>query len=95
MHSAYFKRTCSWTRCAGRGADAKPTFAAAVVLPCFRIDKMQLVRDRTGAQVVSSTEIRCGTQIGLDDKIDGRTVVAVGVGRGLFGAVDFYKAYLA
>jgi hypothetical protein len=95
MHSTYFKQTCSWQRRAGIGGDGRPTHGEAVVLPCFRVDRIQLVRDRTGAQVVSQTEIRAGTPIGLDDLVDTRAVIAVGVGRGLFGKVDFYKAYLA
>jgi hypothetical protein len=95
VHSTYFTQTCSHEAQTGTGGDARPTYAAPATLACFRIDRNQLVRDRTGAQVVSTTEIRTGVQIGLDDQIDGRTVIATGVGRGLFGAVDFYKAYLA
>lgn len=95
MHSTYFKQTCVHKPCTGLGGDGHPKHGEPVTLPCFRVDRIQVVRDRTGAEVVSATEIRTSTPIGLDDLVDDRKVIAIGVGSDLFGRIDFYKAYLA
>lgn len=37
-----------------------PSFADPVVVPAFVVDEVQMVRDATGAEVVSSTQVHCG-----------------------------------
>jgi hypothetical protein len=40
-----------------------PVHADPVTVPCFVVDAHQLVRDDTGAEVVSSTQVHCGFDV--------------------------------
>lgn len=40
-----------------------PAFADPVTFPCFVVDTRQLVRDDTGAEVVSSTQVHCNFDV--------------------------------
>ena len=39
------------------------TYAAAVTIPAFVLDERTLVRDASGAEVVSSTTVHCGFDV--------------------------------
>ncbi|WP_407316642.1 hypothetical protein UQW22_09900 [Isoptericola halotolerans] len=47
----------------GTDGYGRPVYADAVTVPCFVVDERRLVRDDTGAEVVSSTQVHCGFDI--------------------------------
>lgn len=95
MIESYFTDTAQLKRSLGIGASGKPSgFAEAVSMLCRKQDHIRIVRDRSGQQVTSSTEVWTRTEIGYDDLVDDRPVLAISEGKGLTGERDYWKLYL-
>lgn len=63
-------------------------------IQCRKEDKIKLVRDKNGIQVVSNTTIYCKEPVQIDHKIDGRVVISIGTLTDLMGEIEGYEVYL-
>jgi len=94
MIDEYLTDNLSWQTHATGGA-GRPVYDAPVIIKGRKHDRIRLVRDKTGAQVVSSAEGWTKSAIQIDDKIDGRIVLARGDQKTLDGILECYMFYLA
>ncbi|NLW45830.1 MAG: hypothetical protein GXY86_00595 [Firmicutes bacterium] len=58
-------------------------------------EKIKLIRDKTGKEVVSSGHATLSESVGLDDKINGRLVIAVSAHKDLDGNDEGRTVYMA
>lgn len=75
MMSDYYDTTGVWKHVIGTDDYNQPTYANENV-PCRIIDKVKLVRDKTGVQVVSMSTVFTDAIINVDDLFNGRVVIA-------------------
>jgi hypothetical protein len=57
-------------------------------------DKFQMVRDKTGAETVSSGYVKTMATVEVDDKIDGRVVISRNIHRDFDGQEEGRTVYL-
>jgi hypothetical protein len=76
MMSDYYDATGEWKHITGSDDYNQPTYAILNV-PCKIIDKMKLVRDKTGVQVVSMSTVFTDSPVIVDDLFNGRVVISV------------------
>ena len=77
MMSDYYDTTGEWKHISGTDDYNQPTYAIDNP-PCKIMDKMKLVRDKTGVQVVSMSTVYTDAAVNVDDLFNGRVVIAVG-----------------
>lgn len=63
-------------------------------IDCRKEEKIKLVRDKTGKEVVSNTTVYTPEPICVDDMVDGRIVIGVGTMTDLDGVIEGYEVYL-
>jgi len=63
-------------------------------IKCRKEDKIKLVRDKDGIQVVSNSTVYCKEPVKVEHKIDGRVVITVATITDLLGEVEGYEVYL-
>lgn len=77
MIEDYFNKTAEWKHVTGTDDYNQSTYETRQI-PCMIIDKIKLVRDKTGTQVVSSSQVFAVENIQLGDLINGRLVISIG-----------------
>ena len=75
--SDYYNTTGEWKHITGTDDYTQPTYATENV-PCLIMDKVKLVRDKNGTEVVSMTTVFTDAKVNVDDLFNGRVVIAVG-----------------
>lgn len=82
----------------GQDAYGKPVYGAGAAVQARWQGKLQLVRDKTGKEVVSQSQVWLEEAVEVEDKLayGGReyTVLAVADAVGLNGQIDHRVAYL-
>ena len=63
-------------------------------IDCRFNQKIKLVRDKTGTQVVSQAQVYCKDAVTIDDLVDGRVVLSVLTLDGLDGQIEGYEVML-
>lgn len=76
MIEDYFNATAEWKHVTGTDDYNQATYDTESI-PCRIIDKSKLVRDKTGTQVVSMSQVYTNKNVQIDDLINGRTVISV------------------
>lgn len=94
MLEDYCNQTATWKHVIGTDGYTQAIYDSEVEIACRIEDKIKLVRDKTGTQVVSSTTIYTPSLIKLDDIVNGRVVIAVQNLTGLDGEIEGYTVYL-
>ena len=94
MIETYFTDTVKLRRSLGLGPSAKPVYEDPVSAWCRKQDHIKIVRDRTGQEVTSSTEVWIRHEVGYDDLVDDRPILAIAEGKTLTGERDYWKLFL-
>ena len=82
-------------RCSlGNGSSGKPIHADPVEMVCRKQQHIRIVRDREGQEVTSTTEVWTRANVGYDDLVDERPILAIAEGKGLTGERDYWKLFL-
>jgi len=89
-----FTDKATWKRSSGNGPSGKPIYAEPVEIICRKQQRIRIVRNREGQEVVSTTEVWVRTIVGYDDLIDDRPILAIAEGKALTGETDFWKLCL-
>ena len=76
MMSDYYNTTGEWKHIAGADDYNQAAYSISNP-PCRIMDKMKLVRDKTGVQVVSMTTVYTDAAVNIDDLFNGRVVLSV------------------
>lgn len=93
MIEDYFTDIKLWKHVTGTDDYNQPTYEDKTI-DCKFNEKLKLVRDKTGQQVVSQAQVFCKESVQVDDLIDGRVVLSVGSMDGLDGITEGYEVYL-
>lgn len=94
MIETYFTDTATLKCSLGNGPSGKPVYADPVEIACRKQQHIRIVRDRSGQEVTSTTEIWVRTDVGYDDLVDERPILAIAEGKTLTGERDYWKLYL-
>ncbi len=94
MISDYCNQKAVWKHKTGNNEYNEAIYADPVSISVRKVEKVTLVRDKTGAQVVSSTTIYTTAAVKVDDVIDDLVVIAVLASPDLDGNVEVYKVAL-
>lgn len=76
------------------GSGAKIFYFADQSIKALANEKIQMVRDKTGAEVVSSGFVKTLDRVQIDDKINGRVVIALTIHRDFDGQEEGRTVYL-
>lgn len=92
MMSDYYDATGEWKHIASTDDYNQSTYTTKTV-PCRIVDKMKLVRDKNGVQVVSMSTVFTDDAIKVDDLFNGRVVISVKT-MDLLDSLEGYEVYL-
>ncbi|MBN2880006.1 MAG: hypothetical protein JXN65_10320 [Clostridia bacterium] len=73
----YLNQSVLWQRCTGHDEYGTPVYAEGVEIKARVIPMQKIVADSLGKQAVSTTTVISSEEVGLEDLIDGKAVVAV------------------
>lgn len=93
MIEDYFTDKKVWRHITGTDDYNQSTYADKTI-DCKFNEKVKLVRDKNGNQVVSQATVFCKDAVRIDDLIDNRVVLAVLTLDGLDGIVEGYEVSL-
>ncbi|MDF2884739.1 MAG: hypothetical protein K0R54_5309 [Clostridiaceae bacterium] len=93
MIEDYFTDKKVWRHVTGTDDYNQPTYDDKTI-DCKFNQKIKLVRDKTGNQVVSQANVFCKDAVLIDDLIDGRVIISVLTLDGLDGIIEGYEVYL-
>lgn len=91
MISDYCKQSALWKHITGHDKYTQPVYAAQISIKVRKEEKIRLVRDKKGVQVMSNTTYFTSSAIIVDDLLDGYTVIAVNPMTGLDGQIEGYE----
>jgi hypothetical protein len=97
----YLNQDVTWTP-AQRNADGitkkdgsgRTLYGTAQTIKALVNDKFQMVRDKTGAEIVSSGYAKTLTAVEVDDKLNGRVVISRNIHRDFDGQEEGRTVYL-
>ena len=90
--SDYYDDTGVWKHISGTDDYNQPTYTTLTV-PCRVMDKIKLVRDKTGVQVVSMSTVYTDSPVIVDDLFNDRVVISVKV-MDLLDSLEGYEVSL-
>lgn len=90
--SDYYDTTGTWKHVTGIDDYTQPTYSTQSV-PCRVVDKIKLIRDKNGTQVVSMSTVFTDSPVIVDDLFNGRVVISVNNKR-LLDSSEGYEVYL-
>lgn len=93
MLSAYMNQTASWEYVSTINEYNEATYLT-VSIKCRKETGFKLVRNAQGQETTSSAQIFTESAIDVNDKIDGKLVIAVDTQIDLGGASRFRECYL-
>lgn len=93
MLEDYFTDKKVWRHITDTDDYNQPTYTDETI-DCKFNEKITLVRDKTGNEVVSQSNVFCKDAIQVDELIDGRVVISVLPLSGLDGIIEGYRVYL-
>jgi hypothetical protein len=76
MIEDYFNTNIVWKKSLGKNAYDEAEYED-IDIPCQKIDKIRLTRDKTGQQVSSTSTIHMKDKPGYDDMLDDRTIISI------------------
>jgi hypothetical protein len=94
MMEDYCPDSAVWKRVVNSSVYNDPEYAAPVVIECQKEEKIRLVRNKFGVQVVSDTTLRTVSHVEIDDLIDDRVVISVLTMKDLDGEIEGYEVML-
>jgi hypothetical protein len=80
---------------AKKGGDGRTLYASPRNIRGCLTEKIKIVRDKTGQEVTSSSNAALSEAVGLDDKINGRLVIALSNHKDLDGNSEGRTVYMA
>jgi len=94
MLEDYLNQTALWEFIKNSNEYNEKTFDKTTI-NCRKEDKIKLVRDKDGTEVVSNSTVYCKEPVKVEHKIDGGLVIAVGTLTDLLGEIEGYEVYLS
>jgi len=92
MIANYLNQSASWQHVATTTEYNEHTYTTSTV-KCRKETGFKLVRNAQGQEVVSSACYFTQSAVTVDDKLDGKLVIAVNSEVGLDGSIEFYEVY--
>jgi hypothetical protein len=94
MIEDYCNQTAVWKHVIDSNAYNEPVYGAPVSIKCRKEQKIRLVRNKNGEQVVSDTRLYTTFPVQIDDLIDERVVISVIEMSDLEGQAEGYEVVL-
>jgi hypothetical protein len=93
MLSAYANQLISWKHKTAVSKYNEPTYATSTIKG-RRVNSFKLIRNATGEQVVSSSQVLTASTVVVDDLLDNLVVIAVTDATDLDGTILFKEVFL-
>lgn len=94
MIKDYCNQKATWKHVIDSNEYDETVYADPVSIDCLKEEKIRLVRNKQGVEVVSDTKITTPSPVEVDDLLDERTAISVLTIRDLDGNVDGYEVML-
>lgn len=94
MMEDYCPDSVVWKHIVNSNAYNEPEYAEPMTIKCRKEQKVRLVRNKNGEQVVSDTRLYTVSPIEIDDLIDDRVVISVLTLKDLDGSIEGYEVML-
>ena len=87
-------QTAVWKHKTGTNEYTESIYAPEASIPARIEERVRLVKDKTGNQVISRSTVFTMAQIKVDDLVDGKVALAVNNNTGLDGSIEGYEVML-
>jgi hypothetical protein len=94
MMADYCNQKAMWKHKTGNNEYNEATYADSVNIDVRKVEKITLVRNKSGVQVVSNTTVYTPTAVQVDDLIDDLVVITILSSPNLDGNIEGYKVAL-
>ena len=94
MLSDYLTQQVTYEKVIASNAYGEKAYQTTTI-GCRKVDKNKLVRNKLGEVVTSSTCYYLLQCVDLNDRLDGKAIIAIEVMCGLDNVIEGYKVYVA